>query len=75
MARLGKQIAPSLHGRFARPAPDSFCSDYPLANSFSSESVPSLSPLVWQIEGGKGNYFRKTCCENESWHRVVGLIG
>jgi hypothetical protein len=53
MARLGKQIPPSLHGHFAHPTPDSFCSDYPLANSFSSESVPNLSLSMCHIVGDK----------------------
>ena len=40
MARPGKQILPSLHGPFAHPASNSFCPDYPLADSFPPRIRP-----------------------------------
>jgi len=40
MARLGKQIPPSLHGPCVHPALNSFCPDYPLANSFPPRIRP-----------------------------------
>ena len=40
MARLGKQISPSLHGHFASPCPNSFRPSYPLADSFPPRIRP-----------------------------------
>jgi hypothetical protein len=40
MARLGKQIPPSLHGHFASPRPNSFRPPYQLAHSFPSRIRP-----------------------------------
>ena len=40
MARLGKQIPPPLHGRFASPPPNSIRPSYPLADSFPPRIRP-----------------------------------
>jgi hypothetical protein len=72
MARRGRQIPSSLHGHFARPTPNSFCSAYPLANLFLLESVPNLSLPVWHIEGEPRTIMlRRAMRENQGTLEVI----
>ena len=73
MARLGKQIPPSLHCHFAPPAPNSFCPSYPLVNS----SPPRIRPRFVTFAMSFFVPIRTFVCFHilypvkEGWHQTV----